>query len=115
MLKLSHIRPLVITKGRVGVHDPHVTQVLEGHEVLVLPEAVEVAAAECEGAKVAVDGGKELLGPGQPQGYMTHLVRGGGGGGGEIKPRGERRQEGAALVSSKRIVRQSTRRVMPQE
>ena len=38
MLVLSRVAALDVTQRGVGLHDPHITEVLETHQVLGLPQ-----------------------------------------------------------------------------
>jgi hypothetical protein len=55
MLKLRGIRALLIHQRRVRLHDALGDEVVQPEEVLVLTQAVEVAAAEGKGAEGFVD------------------------------------------------------------
>ena len=66
VLKLGRITALGVTEGRVGVHDAQVTQVLQGHQVLALPQTIKPASAEGQRAKVFVDHIQQVLRPGEP-------------------------------------------------
>lgn len=67
VLKLSSVAALGVAEGRVGVHDAQVAQVLQGHQVLALTQAVEPAATERKRAKVLVDHVEQVLRSGQPR------------------------------------------------
>lgn len=66
MLELSGVAALGVTEWGVRVHDAQVTQVLEGHQVLALTEAVQPAPAKRQRAEVLIDDIQEVLRPGQP-------------------------------------------------
>ena len=75
MLKLSGVTALDVAEWGVGVDDAHVTQVLEGHQVLGLSQAVQPAPAEGQRAEVGVDDVQQLLGLGQPgEGQYIMLI-----------------------------------------
>lgn len=67
MLKLRRVRALLIHQRRVRLHDALRDEVVEPEEVLVLPQAVEVAAAEGERAEGLVDYFEQVLGGGEAQ------------------------------------------------
>ena len=52
VLVLRHVGVLRITQRGVGVHDASLHEVLEGHEILRLADAVQVPPAERQRAKV---------------------------------------------------------------
>lgn len=68
VLELSSVAALGVAKGRVGVHDAQVAQVLQRHQVLALALAVQPAAAERQRAEVLIDDIKQVLRSGQPRG-----------------------------------------------
>ena len=47
--RLGHVRPLGVAEGGVGVHDPGVAQILQRHQILVLPKAIQVPESAAEG------------------------------------------------------------------
>lgn len=49
------------------VDDADITKVAQRCEVLGLSQSIEIAAAECQSAKVFVNGGKKRLGAGKPR------------------------------------------------
>ena len=74
MLVLRGVAALHVTERRVGRHDPDITQVLQGHQVLGLPQPVQPAVTEGQGAEVLVHDSQQGLGALQPQGNVTHVV-----------------------------------------
>lgn len=66
MLELSGVAALGVAEGRVRVHDAQVAQVLQGHQVLALAQAVQPAAAERQRAEVLVDDVQQVFRSGQP-------------------------------------------------
>ena len=61
VLILRHKAALHVAEGGVGVDDAVFAQVLERHQVLLLPQPIQEAAAEGQGSEVAVDGCQQLL------------------------------------------------------
>ncbi len=66
VLELSGVAALSVAERRVGVHNAQVTQVLQGHQVLALAQAVQPAPAERQRAEVLVDDIQQVLCSGQP-------------------------------------------------
>lgn len=66
VLKLGGVAALDVAERGVGVDDAHITQVLQRHQVLGLPQAVQPATTEGQRAEVGVDDVQQLLGLGQP-------------------------------------------------
>ena len=81
MLKLGGVAALGVAQRGVGIHDSQVTQVLQRHQVLGLPEAVQPAPAEGQRAEVLVHHVEQVLGPRESAGGVR-----GGGGGNEVNP-----------------------------
>lgn len=67
VLELSGVAALCVAEGRVGVHDAQVAQVLQGHQVLALAQAVQPAAAKRQRAEVLVDDVQQMLRSRQPE------------------------------------------------
>lgn len=68
MLELGSVGALGVAERGVGVHDAQVAQVLQGHQVLALPQPVQPAPAERQRAKVLVDHVQQVLRPGESGG-----------------------------------------------
>ena len=66
MLKLCRVAALDVAERGVVVNDAHVTQVLQSHQILGLPQSVQPATTEGERAEVVVDDVQQLLRLGQP-------------------------------------------------
>lgn len=66
MLELSGVAALGVAEWGVRVHYAQVTQVLKGHQVFALAQAVQPAPAERQRAEVLIDNIQEVLRPGQP-------------------------------------------------
>lgn len=52
VLVLRYVASLLVAERRVGLHDAHLAQVLQRHEVLLLAGAVEPPSAEGEGVEL---------------------------------------------------------------
>lgn len=66
VLELSGVAALGVAEGGVRVHDTQVAQVLQGHQVLALAQAVQPAPAERQRAEVLVDHVQQVLRSGKP-------------------------------------------------
>jgi hypothetical protein len=71
---LRSVAPLDIAQRGVRLDDAGGDEVVEAQQVLVVAEAVEVAAAEGEGAEVLGDGGEERAGRGDAEGHVGRVV-----------------------------------------
>lgn len=71
MFELSRVAALGVAQGRVGVHNAQVAQVLQGHQVLALAQAVQPPAAKRQCAEVLVYHVEQMLRSGQPGGDGT--------------------------------------------
>lgn len=67
VLKLSGVAALGVAERRVGVHNAQVAQVLQGHQVLALAQAVQPAPAERQRAEVLVDDVQQVFRSGKPE------------------------------------------------
>lgn len=67
VLALRGVAALYVHERRVRLYDARLDEVVEAQKVLVVTEAVEVAAAKGEGAKVLCDGVEEGFGRGDAQ------------------------------------------------
>lgn len=63
MLVLGGVAALYVAERRVRVYDAKVTQILQRHQVLALAQAVQPAAAECQGPKVFIDHIQQMFSP----------------------------------------------------
>lgn len=66
MLVLGGVAALDVTERWVRVYDAKVAQILQRHQVLALAEAVQPAAAECQGPKVLIDHIQQMFSPWKP-------------------------------------------------
>lgn len=63
MLILGSVAALDVTEWWVRVYDAKVTKILQRHQVLALTQAVQPAAAECQGPKVLIDHIQQMFSP----------------------------------------------------
>lgn len=75
VFKLSCVAALAVAEWGVGVHDAQVAQVLQSHQVLALPQAVQPTAAEGQRSKVLIDDVQQVLGPGQSGQVLQRNVK----------------------------------------
>mmetsp|Transcript_36851 Transcript_36851/g.83100 ORF Transcript_36851/g.83100 Transcript_36851/m.83100 type:complete len:333 (+) Transcript_36851:849-1847(+) len=73
VLVLSCVAPLDVDQRGISLNKANVAEILEPQEVLSASQAIQVAAAEGEGAKVAIDNPEKLLGLGHPQGDVASV------------------------------------------
>lgn len=78
MLVLGGVAALYVAERRVRVDDAKVTEVLQSHQVLALPQAVQPAAAERQRPKVFVDDVQQVFGPGESAAHRQTGMSGNG-------------------------------------
>ena len=76
MLVLGRVAALDVAERWVWVYDAKVTQILQRHQVLALAQAVQPAAAECQGAKVLIDHIQQMFSPWKSAAQQQHRVKG---------------------------------------
>lgn len=73
MLKLRRVRPLDVDERRIRLDDAVLDQMVQAQQVLVVAQAVQVAAAEGQGAKVLVDAAQQGLCRVDAQGHLGRV------------------------------------------
>lgn len=73
MLVLGRVTSLDVTQWGIRLHDPLLSEVLEGHQITGLAQSIQPSPTERQGAKVFVDDVEELLAALKTEGNVTHV------------------------------------------
>ena len=74
MLVLRDVRSLHVHERRIRLNDAVIAQILQGHQIFGLTDAIEKSSAKSKRAKIAVDGAEKLLRTRQTQGHVADVV-----------------------------------------